>query len=58
MLADVQQPLPSYIDHTLNGEDLQLERVLERTQAYIRYQISYLSDGLRISGIMNIPTGS
>lgn len=57
-VAAAPEPLPAYIDHELNGEDLQFERVLERTQAYIRYQISYLSDGLRISGIMNIPTGS
>lgn len=53
-----QESVPPYIDHTLHGWGLQFERVLERTNAYTRYQISYMSDGLRISGIMNIPIGS
>lgn len=57
-LSSVQEQLPSYVDHTLNGDDLVFERILQSTNAYTRYQISYLSDGLRISGIMNIPTGS
>ncbi len=53
-----QEIIPPYIDHTLHGWGLQFERVLEKTNVYTRYQISYLSDGLRISGVMNIPIGT
>lgn len=41
----------------LEGKDLQLEKVLADNSAYTRYRISYLSNGLTISGIMNIPKG-
>jgi dipeptidyl aminopeptidase/acylaminoacyl peptidase len=34
---------------------LQFDRILEQNSVYKRYQISYLSEGLRISWIMNIP---
>ena len=37
--------------------DLVLEEVLASNSAYTRYRISYNSNGLSISGIMNIPTG-
>lgn len=51
------EPLPAYISHTPTGSGLELVKVLDNNSAYTRYQISYLSDGLRISGIMNIPKG-
>lgn len=41
----------------LVGTGLTLETVLAENSAYTRYQISYRSNGLRISGIMNIPKG-
>lgn len=43
-------------DH--DGRDLRLGRVLARTGAYTRYAVTYRSDGLRISGVMNVPTGT
>ena len=46
---------PEYLSVPLDGTDLQFERILEKQQSYTRYQISYLSEGLRISWIMNIP---
>lgn len=41
--------MQEYLDVPLDGDDLQFERVLEQNRVYTRYQISYLSDGLRIS---------
>jgi dipeptidyl aminopeptidase/acylaminoacyl peptidase len=41
----------------LSGTGLTLESVEARSSAYVRYRISYLSNGLNISGILNIPTG-
>jgi len=40
-----------------DGRDLRLGRVLARTDAYTRYFVTYASGSLRISGIMNVPTG-
>lgn len=39
------------------GSDLKLERVLSKNEFYTRYHITYKSEGLKISGIMNIPAG-
>lgn len=50
-------PLPDYLRHELTGSGLEFVKVLDNNSAYTRYQISYLSDWLRISGIMNIPKG-
>lgn len=52
-----EAPLPEYLTHTPTGTGLEFVKVLEVNSAYERYQISYLSDGLRISGVMNIPKG-
>lgn len=41
----------------LSGTGLTLESVIEKNDAYTRYAIHYLSNGLTISGIMNIPVG-
>lgn len=43
---------------TLSGSSFELGDVLERHDAYIRYAIRYKSNGLWITGIMNIPTGA
>lgn len=40
-----------------SGNDLKLERVLEDNSDYTRHYITYRSEGLKISGIMNIPKG-
>ncbi len=53
--TQVGDDIPEYLNVALDGDDLQFERILEQNSVYIRYQISYLSDGLRISWIMNIP---
>lgn len=42
---------------TLSGSDLRLGNVLKKNDVYTRYAISYRSNGLLISGIMNIPAG-
>ncbi|WP_222109150.1 alpha/beta hydrolase family protein [Streptomyces cupreus] len=39
------------------GSDLRLGTVLARTDAYTSYAVTYESDGLTISGLMNIPEG-
>lgn len=50
--------LLNLINKELDGEDFQVGRVLARNALYTRYFISYKSDGLKISGIMNVPAGS
>lgn len=40
-----------------NGSDLKLENVLSENESYTRYSITYKSEGLKISGIMNVPKG-
>ena len=40
-----------------DGRGLTLERVLARESAYTRYFVTYRSGGLKISGIMNVPSG-
>lgn len=56
-----QLPSEMTIDHfrrmRLSGTGLTLESIESRNAAYVRHRISYLSNGLRISGILNIPTG-
>jgi dipeptidyl aminopeptidase/acylaminoacyl peptidase len=41
----------------LEGTGLTLARVLDDNDAYVRYEIRYRSNGLAISGIMNVPKG-
>jgi dipeptidyl aminopeptidase/acylaminoacyl peptidase len=49
--------LPALMAKTYDGRDLRPGRVLARTDAYTRYAVTYRSGRLRISGILNIPTG-
>ena len=49
--------IPAFREMHLSGTGLTLENVIARNDAYTRYAIHYLSNGLVISGIMNIPTG-
>jgi uncharacterized protein len=49
--------IPALIARKHTGSDLRLGDVLARTSAYTRYAITYRADGLRISGVMNIPRG-
>lgn len=57
MTGASETSLPDYLRHELTGTGLEFVKVLDDNSAYTRYQITYLSDGLRISGIMNIPKG-
>jgi dipeptidyl aminopeptidase/acylaminoacyl peptidase len=50
--------IPHFASMTLSGSHLTLDRVLDQNAAYTRYHISYQSNGLLITGIMNIPSGS
>jgi uncharacterized protein len=42
---------------TYDGHGLRMRGELLRTDAYTRYAVTYRSGDLRISGIMNVPTG-
>jgi len=50
--------IPGLIARDYDGRRLRLGRVLARTGDYVRYAASYRSDGLRISGVMNLPRGT
>jgi dipeptidyl aminopeptidase/acylaminoacyl peptidase len=49
--------IPAMIQRDHTGSGLELGRVLTRTSAYTSYEVTYESDGLTISGLMNIPSG-
>lgn len=49
--------LPALTQRHYDGRGLRVGPVILRTDAYTRYAVSYLSGDLRISGIMNVPTG-
>lgn len=49
--------LEHFANMRLTGTGLTLESVESKNSVYTRYRISYLSNGLRITGIMNIPVG-
>ncbi len=38
-----------------NGSDFNIEKTLGKTDAYEKFLISYISDGMKISGVMNVP---
>lgn len=39
------------------GDNFRIDEILKETDAYHEYGISYISDGLAISGVMNVPRG-
>ncbi|HWJ54513.1 MAG TPA: alpha/beta fold hydrolase [Propionibacteriaceae bacterium] len=45
------------IERSYDGRDLRLGRQIGSTGAYRRYLISYRGDGLRLTGVMNVPNG-
>ena len=49
--------IPGLIDSDYDGRGLRLRQVLARTGDYVRHAATYRSDGLRISGVMNVPRG-
>ncbi|MDP2586282.1 MAG: alpha/beta fold hydrolase [Candidatus Komeilibacteria bacterium] len=50
--------LPALFDKEIIGSNLKLGQVLARTSLYTRYYITYQSNQLTISGIMNVPVGA
>ena len=58
-LARADTPsLDGLIKRDYNGRDLTLKKVLAENNVYTRYLITYKSDDLTISGIMNLPKGA
>lgn len=49
--------LPAMFEAEYEGADLTVGETLARTDAYTRYAVTYSSDGLTVSGIMNVPAG-
>jgi len=60
--AETEKPnplsLPALFEYVPTGTKLTFGAVLDNNTVYTRYAISYLSDGIKISGIMNIPKGT
>jgi len=49
--------LPALMAMPMQGTDFKVGRTLARTSAYTKVAISYRSNGLKITGIMNVPKG-
>lgn len=49
--------LERWFDREFSGGDLRLGAVRERTAVYTSYDVSYRSQGLTISGVLNVPRG-
>ncbi|WP_419998822.1 alpha/beta hydrolase family protein [Streptomyces boninensis] len=58
-LPPVNNPvsIPALIARKHTGSDLTFGKVLARNSAYTRYAITYRANGLRISGVLNLPRG-
>lgn len=50
--------IPAMAQKEFQGSDLKLENILDENEFYTRYRIAYRSEGLKISGIMNVPKGT
>ncbi len=50
--------LPALMERPYDGDGLRAGEVLDRTDAYTRYSVTYRGSGLTISGIMNVPEGA
>jgi uncharacterized protein len=50
--------LPGLMKRDYNGRDLVLKKILARNNVYTRHLITYKSDNLTISGIMDLPKGA
>jgi dipeptidyl aminopeptidase/acylaminoacyl peptidase len=49
--------LPAYFEREPDGGGLRLGTVRERTAAYTSYDASYRSGHLRVTGVLNVPSG-
>lgn len=56
LVANHELKIESLQKRTYTGRDFTIGKKLSENSAYVRYQISYKSDGLTISGVMNVPT--
>lgn len=52
---EIQVEIPEYLQILRDGSNFTFENILADNIYYTRYQISYVSEWLKISGIMNIP---
>lgn len=50
--------LPALMEKSYDGRDFRLGQVLENNSVYTRHYVTYKSETLTISGIMNIPKGT
>jgi dipeptidyl aminopeptidase/acylaminoacyl peptidase len=55
--AEHPDSIPKMAEKNYSGSDLKLGKILEDNADYTRYFITYKSEGLTISGILNIPKG-
>lgn len=55
LFANHELTIESLRKRTYTGRDFTIVKKLSENAAYTRYQISYRSDGLTISGAMNVP---
>ena len=55
--APMDPTIPAAMERTYEGRDLKIRKNLGGNSAYSRHAITYESDGLTISGIMNKPRG-
>lgn len=53
-----ERTLPMLMRTPDNGSDLRRERVVEVTDAYTTYQVSYRSEEFRVSGVLQVPHGA
>lgn len=51
------ESIPEMSKKEFIGTDLKLEKVLTKNSSYTRYYVTYKSEGLNISAIMNVPAG-
>ncbi|MEY3407693.1 MAG: hypothetical protein RL038_754, partial [Actinomycetota bacterium] len=49
--------LPQLWSQQFVGENLKLNRKVTSNSDYTRWEVSYRSNGLKITGVMNIPNG-
>ena len=56
-LAGRRPSLARYFDRLPDSSPVRLGRVRERTSAYTSYDATYRVDGLRITGVLNVPRG-
>jgi dipeptidyl aminopeptidase/acylaminoacyl peptidase len=56
-LADLEPSLADYFDTIPEASPLDLGRVRDRNASFTSYDVTYRSDGLTISGVLNVPVG-